>query len=585
MTRNIDRIQLTLMFCLLVLLSCSLSMLAQSDSATVVPRLINFSGKVVDAQGKALPGVAGVTFAIYKEEEGGAPLWMETQNVQADKNGRYSVQLGASKSAGLPTELFSTGEARWLGVRINSEAELPRTLLLSVPYALKAHDAETLGGKPLSSFMLLPKAGQNANALGAATEQANEIVCTSATGCKAGFIPLFSSNGGSSKVTDSLVSQSGTSVKVAGSETLTGALSASGNISTSGNVGSRTMTATAPFNTITGTMTGSGSSVAAVTGDATATGAAGFTFGVWGISASDSGRGVFGLSTGASGVGVIGEISSGSNGIGIVGKALPGSTGYGIWGEAASGAVDGVHGLAHTTGSGVAGLNDGGGYGVWGEADGPSIDGVHGVSFDPSGSGVAGVNFNGGIGIYGGTVGGWAGYFGGDVNVTGNLSKAGGSFKIDHPLDPANKYLYHSFVESPDMMNIYNGNATTDAQGLAVIHMPTWFSALNGDFRYQLTVMGQFAQAIVAEKMSGNQFTIKTDKPNVEVSWQVTGVRHDAWANAHRIPVEEQKVGQERGRYIHPELFGAPGSKSITAVRQPSATAKRAAATPPAAAN
>jgi hypothetical protein len=185
--------------------------------------------------------------------------------------------------------------------------------------------------------------------------------------------------------------------------------------------------------------------------------------------------------------------------------------------------------------------------------------------------------------VYGGSVGGWAGYFGGDVNVTGNLSKGGGSFKIDHPLDPANKYLYHSFVESPDMMNIYNGNVTTDAQGLAVIRMPAWFDALNGDFRYQLTVMGQFAQAIVAEKMAGSQFTIKTDKPNVEVSWQVTGIRHDAWANAHRIPVEEAKVGQERGRYLHPELFGAPASKSITALRHPSATAIRPKSVSPAA--
>ena len=151
----------------------------------------------------------------------------------------------------------------------------------------------------------------------------------------------------------------------------------------------------------------------------------------------------------------------------------------------------------------------------------------------------------------------------GKVDVVGTLSKGGGSFKIDHPLDPANKYLYHSFVESPDMMNIYNGNVTTGADGLAMVTMPDWFEALNTDFRYQLTVMGQFAQAIVASEMSGNQFSIRTDKPNVKVSWQVTGVRHDAFANANRIPVEVEKASADRGRYLYPEAIGQPASARI----------------------
>ena len=165
--------------------------------------------------------------------------------------------------------------------------------------------------------------------------------------------------------------------------------------------------------------------------------------------------------------------------------------------------------------------------------------------------------------------GGFAAFFLGDVDVDGNLSKAGGSFKIDHPLDPANKYLYHSFVESPDMMNIYNGNVTTDAAGRSVVQLPEWFETLNRDFRYQLTVLGQFAQAIVASKVANHQFVIKTDKPNVEVSWQVTGIRQDAWANAHRIPVEVSKPAAERGSYLHPELFGASAEKSLGVVRHP----------------
>jgi hypothetical protein len=153
----------------------------------------------------------------------------------------------------------------------------------------------------------------------------------------------------------------------------------------------------------------------------------------------------------------------------------------------------------------------------------------------------------------------------GDVNVTGNLSKGGGSFKIDHPLDPANKYLYHSFVESPDMMDVYNGNVTTDQHGLATITLPEYFQALNRDFRYQLTVIGQFAQAIVASEISGNHFTIKTNKRGVRVSWQVTGIRQDAFANAHRIPVEVEKPVQEQGHYLHPELFNASPELAIGA--------------------
>jgi hypothetical protein len=141
----------------------------------------------------------------------------------------------------------------------------------------------------------------------------------------------------------------------------------------------------------------------------------------------------------------------------------------------------------------------------------------------------------------------------GNLSVGGTLSKHAGSFKIDHPLDPANKYLYHSFVESPDMMNIYNGNVVTDHSGFATITLPDWFEALNRDFRYQLTVMGQFAQAIVSKKVQNNQFVIQTDKPDVEVSWQVTGIRHDAYANAHRIPVEQDKPESERGKYFHEE--------------------------------
>lgn len=170
------------------------------------------------------------------------------------------------------------------------------------------------------------------------------------------------------------------------------------------------------------------------------------------------------------------------------------------------------------------------------------------------------------IGVYATATNGgtnYAGYFQGNTHVNGTLSKNGGTFIIDHPQDPANKYLVHSFVESPDMMNIYNGNITTDANGFATVTLPSYFEAENIDFKYQLTVIGQFAQAIIKQKISNNTFVIQTDKPNVEVSWNVTGVRNDAWANENRVVPEKMKTGQEKGKYLHPELFGQPADKAI----------------------
>ena len=166
----------------------------------------------------------------------------------------------------------------------------------------------------------------------------------------------------------------------------------------------------------------------------------------------------------------------------------------------------------------------------------------------------------------------------GNATFFGSLSKAGGSFQIDHPLDPENKFLYHSFVESPDMMNVYNGNITTDSSGYATITMPDYFEALNRDFRYQLTVIDSdtFALVRVSEKMRDGHFTIATNVPNIEVSWQVTGIRHDAWANKNRIPNAVDKVGVEKGKYLHPEAFGQPIEKSIrygTPAEPPSAAA------------
>lgn len=151
-----------------------------------------------------------------------------------------------------------------------------------------------------------------------------------------------------------------------------------------------------------------------------------------------------------------------------------------------------------------------------------------------------------------------AGEFQGNVAIFGNLSKSGGSFLIDHPLDPENKYLLHSFVESPDMMNVYNGNVTLDANGEATVALPEYFGALNIDYRYQLTPIGAPGPNLyIAEEIRANQFKIAGGTPGGKVSWQVTGIRNDAYARENRIVVEQDKPVAERGTYLY-----APASNS-----------------------
>lgn len=149
----------------------------------------------------------------------------------------------------------------------------------------------------------------------------------------------------------------------------------------------------------------------------------------------------------------------------------------------------------------------------------------------------------------------------GSLDVSGTLTKGSGTFKIDHPLDPENRYLQHSFVESPDMMNVYSGNVVTDDSGYAAIHLPAYFEALNRDFRYQLTPIGTMTGVMVRSEISSNRFEIQAERPNVKVSWQVTGVRKDAYAQMYPVVPETEKAPEHVGTYLHPEAFGLPASR------------------------
>jgi len=937
---------------------------ASSGSTFAVPPLIQFSNVATDEGGDTLSGVVSITFSLYASQQGGEPLWTETQNnVQLDSTGHYSVQLGITQPNGVPTTLFTTDEARWLGVRIAEQVEQPRVLLLSVPYALKAGDAATIGGLPPSAFVLAapPNGAISGPTADSATAPSAPPPSTAITGTgTVDYLPLWDST---SDIISSVLFQSGTGttakigintatpattldVKGAatirgtlslpatstatatagkdsqplnltasafnstsstavnqvfqwqsepasndtttpsgtlnllfgegatkpsetglhiantgqitfatgqtfpgtGDGTLTGITTAAGSGLTGGGtsgtlnlsltnacaanqvlqyngsawicaaVGTGTITGvtagtdltgggtsgkvtlnlnTAATNalyaqlsaantftgnqtlngTITATSSGTAGTIAATTTNATSVAVSGVgpAFGMYGTATSTSGVGVQGYASAASGptVGVFGQtsstsgtgvqgsaqsatgaaygvqgVSNSSGGVGVFGanNALTGTamgvsgttvstTGYGVYGDAvaSSGATAGVLGASNSPyGDGVLGENiattgaapgvygttaSSAGYGVEGSVNSPTgsgvvgsneattgtAAGVYGLTESSSGYGVEGtspevgvygassgasttgsdqLHTNGVWGDYGGTSGvgvgvlgttdsGWGGAFAnaspfyaslvaenytsdyggevflvdmpnllgettaiigdpgcgessgnwglqlsqggmsgctnytlvgnnsggtylnansgqslnlrvgngevvqvsaGAVSITGTLSKGGGSFKIDHPLDPANKYLYHSFVESPDMKNIYDGTVTTDEAGLAKVTLPDWFEALNRDFRYQLTVIGQFAQAIVASEVSQNQFSIRTDKPNVKVSWQVTGIRQDAFANANRIPVEVEKAPADRGHYLYPEVIGQPASTRIGYDAMPSSS-------------
>jgi hypothetical protein len=421
----------------------------------------------------------------------------------------------------------------------------------------------------ISASLLAAQApAENTNAQAAAVEEVQiEAVGTITGQGTTGKIAKFT---GTNSIGNSIITESSSKIGI-------GIATPSSKLTVQG-------TATNPM--ILGNNTGSGAGVQGVStgggfgiiGRSSRTGVQGICTGsvgngVWGSSPSDTGvfgststgRGVFGNATGSGGVGVFGQ-SSGGNG--IQGSSPGGTAVYGN-------GILGVFGQGNSGGSGVYG-NSNSGIGVWGDSG--SSDGVFGRSTSGTGvhgqgSGVGvfgeagsyGVIARGSVGIYaapttGNTI---AGLFGGNVQINGNLTKSSGSFKIDHPLDPANKYLYHSFVESPDMKNIYDGTVTLDEKGEAVVPMPDYFSALNQDFRYQLTAIGEPAPNLyVAQKMTDNHFKVAGGKPGMEISWQVTGIRHDAYARDHRIAVEADK-GKERGLYLYPAGFNEPKGKAV----------------------
>jgi hypothetical protein len=314
----------------------------------------------------------------------------------------------------------------------------------------------------------------------------------------------------------------------------------------------------------------------------------------------EGGAGIFGIGGDitdgigihAGGVGVFAQGGAGrsaadSGGVGVAafGGASPGPGGDGVQTSGGNSSGDmtpagpGIRatGGSNPTGFGGDGVIADGGFGS--NRSGAGLV-AHGATSE-TGSGGDGIQAIAGRGRSPG-FDGLAGFFDGDVTVTqdlrvqgsvttdGNLTAFGiKQFKIDHPLDPENKYLYHAAIESSEVLNVYSGNIVTDANGQAVVPLPNWFEAINRDFRYQLTVVGTFAQAIVGDEIKNNRFTIRTSAPGVRVSWQVTGVRSDAVMLKHPFKAEKDKPEGERGTYLSPESFNQPEEKNVLYVKRP----------------
>jgi len=474
-------------------LALALCVLPQVASAGV-PEMIHYQGHLTDSGGSPLDTVISMTFTIYDDSVSGTVWWTQTKSGVVVDNGLFNVLLGSPNAI---VDTVFTGPNRWLGIQIGSDPEIsPRTRLVTVPYAYRVATVDGAGGGDVFGNIHLHSALVVGN--------------------------LDQSSPGLLEVTD-------------GSETF---MVADGSTR---RMGIGMVDPNAQFHVETtdylfsGSFTGFYPSNSAKVVKAEYLGEAAYdAVAVYGRSAPQDCYGFGGYFQGGR-MGVVGEVSPEGDGfyVGVRGGVQGGSgTNDGLYGSAGGSGVNyGAVGEAQDSGATVN-------YGVYGWADGSEQRyAVYGDA--------------------GGDTYPFAGYFRGNVEITGTLAKGGGGFKIDHPLDPANKYLYHSFVESPDMKNVYDGVVTLDGRGEAGVELPKYFDALNEDFRYQLTAIGAPGPDLyIAEKISNNRFRIAGGRPGMEVSWQVTGIRKDRFAQANRIQVEIDKPAKERGTYLHPGAQG-----------------------------
>jgi len=520
-----------------------------------VPQLINYQGKLSDKSENPITGSRAITFRIYNSITGGSAIWSENHTVTLSE-GYFSVILGSINP--IPFAVFD-GNDKYLSLQIGSDTEMsPRTRLVSVGYAFRTQNADKVDGKDASAFIqslegVTPGSSGNIDLVAGSNititpNAVNNRITIAATGGGQVQVPLNLSGTHTEPIIKGTNTGDGQAVH--------GVHSRSGNY---GYLGGKDFGTYGLSNHIG--IYGSGRTYG-ISGVQQPSGNYGHLgrndYGVYGQHAASRNLGYLGSNT----FGVYGE-HFGSENYGYLGGETYGVYGYGTSGE----------GLQNSKNSRTSAFNAVENFGIYGEHYNQKFGYIAGVHYAVYGQNQNYYGFIGGAsqGVFGkgggksGYIGGnrYAGYFSGDVHVDGILTAYYKQFKIDHPLEPDQKYLNHYCVESDELANIYSGNVIADAQGEALVELPAWFEGVNTDIRYHLTCIGGYAPVYVAEEMNNNRFKIAGAKPGMKISWQVTGVRNDAYARAHPRVVEEEKIGDERGKYLTPEVHGQPSSLQV----------------------
>ena len=557
-------------------------MLLAATTSADVPQLITYQGVLTDSSGAPYTGTRLVKFTIYDDTSNG--IWNSGFINITFTDGLFSVTLGDSPQPTLPSAAFSSDTLLTLGITVDTDPEIsPRTRFTTVGYSFQSQNAQNAdlldglnstdfsssshnhGWEDLGStvrtvdvndkvivggtFGLLPNTTFEAHHTGSGPLDIAIFGINTDTSAVSGLGGLFYKGQNSfvwarpSALGATTVYSGGTAFQTYSQGTATGIYA--GHVQDGGNAiiasivgGNSTAFRSEAGTGFSGYYTGGKGlyveSDSLYGGEFTTdmlTDSAAAVYGHYDGTDANDARGVLGYSVPTEWYGIGGEFQGGF--IGVFGKIRSDS----------SNSYRGVYGQVSGSGGGVR-------YGVFGRASGLSGTsyGVYGTASGP------GTNY----GVY--SVG--------NCHIQGTLTKTAGAFRIDHPLDPENKYLQHSFVESDEMKNVYDGVVVLDANGSATVTLPDWFDALNKNFRYQLTCIGGYAPVYIESEVSNNSFTIAGGTSGMKISWQLTGVRKDAYALANPILLEVPKDAEDIGLYSHPEVYGKPKELGIDYVRQ-----------------